>query len=405
MKKIIVTLAIVFIFLIPLASGPALEDRVSNFNRYMSDGNEFLPSGWQDTDSGNGAPLPGTLNGLRAASGTSVIDYSHSAYIGVDPPLGWSSEEFEADLDHLSMWVDDVLVNPELDAYHEEHWFLTDHPEYNYDPFFIPDAWTFVKNDAVPSGTQHPQHGYFEINRVASAGYDASSGWRFDGNLDSGAIVNPTNGFYMSQQIPMVWRDVYSAEISFQYYVSSTSTLNDEVFISTSLEGYVSKYHVFELGTPMDTWLQASATVSSSYFESLPLTNALLFNIGLGTDINGNPSSADHEVFIDEIELRLSVRWSMMVPDGGFIRCRINQPSVLLQMAMMVKYILVQRVIWDIFYRIQWVDYPTTRLWIFYRQTEGIFRMYGRLMLVMVMFILILLSTFLSGILKKENSA
>ncbi|NHI88720.1 MAG: DUF2341 domain-containing protein [Candidatus Thorarchaeota archaeon] len=308
MKKAGIALAFVIIFLVPFASGPITNDGFSFNKNPIAGGDYFVPSDWQDTNSGNGNPLPGTINGLSVASGTSVIDYSHTAFVGIDPPLGWSSEGLEADLDHLSMWVDDVLVNSKLDTYHEEHWFLTDHPEYNYDPFFIPDAWTFVKNDAVPSGTQHPQHGYFEINRVAGAGYDASSGWRFDGNLDSGATVNPTNGFYMSQQVPIPWRNVYSAEISFQYYVSSTSTLNDEVFITTSLEGYVSKYHVFGLGTPMDTWLQASATVPSSYFESLPVTTALLFNIGLGTDINGNPSTADHEVFIDEIELRLSVR-------------------------------------------------------------------------------------------------
>jgi hypothetical protein len=308
MKKAGIAFAFVIIFLVPFASGPITNDGFSFNKNPTAGGDNSVPSDWQDTNSGIGNPLPGTINGLHVASGTSVIDYSHSAYVGIDPPLGWSSEGLEADLDHLSMWVDDVLVNPKLDTYHEEHWFLTDHPEYNYDPFFIPDDWTFVKNDAVPSGTQHPQHGYFEINRVAGAGYDASSGWRFDANLGSGATINPTNGFYMSQQIPMPWRNVYSAEISFQYYVSSTSTLNDEVFISTSLEGYVSKYHVFELGTPMDTWLQASTTVPSSYFESLPTMNALLFNIGLGTDINGNPSSADHEVFIDEIEVRLLVR-------------------------------------------------------------------------------------------------
>jgi hypothetical protein len=308
MKKAGVAFAFVVLFLIPLAGGPTANDGFAFNKEPIAGGNDFAPSDWQDTNSGNGNPLTGAINGLSVSSGTSVIDYSHSAYVGINPPLGWSSEEFEADLNHLSMWVDGVLVNPKLDAYHEEHWFLTDHPEYNYDPFYIPDAWTFVKNDAVPSGTQHPQHGYFEINRVSGAGYDSSSGWRFDGNLDSGATVNPTNGFYMSQQIPMVWRNVYSAEISFQYYVSSTSTLNDEVFISTSLEGYVSKYHVFEPGTPMNTWLQASVTVPSSYFESLPVTSALLFNIGLGTDINGNPSTADHEVFIDELEIRLLVR-------------------------------------------------------------------------------------------------
>ncbi|MFX1484882.1 MAG: DUF2341 domain-containing protein, partial [Promethearchaeota archaeon] len=308
MKKAITAIAIIVFFLVPIASGPTPENRFPYLGGGASGGDGFLPSDWQDSNTGNGDPLPGSINGIKTTSGTSVIDYSHSAYISVDSPLGWSSEQLEAQLDHLSMWVDNVLGNPSLNSYHEEHWFLTDRPDYNDDPFYIPDDWTFVKNDPPPSGTQHPQHGYFEINGVSGGGYDASMGWRFDGNLDSGAIVNPTNGFYISQQVPTPWRSIYSAEITFRYYVSSTSTLNDEVFIFTSLEGYVTKHHVFDAGTPMDTWFQTSVTVPASFFESLQGTDSLLFNIGLGTDINGNPSSADHEVYIDDIGLRLNVR-------------------------------------------------------------------------------------------------
>jgi hypothetical protein len=266
MKKAGAAITIVFIFLVPLASGPIIEGRLPYFGESMSQGNDFLPSDWQDSNSGYGEPLPGTLNGFKVSSGTSVIDYSQSAYVGIDPPLGWSSDQLDAQLDHLSMWVDDVLVNPSLDAYHSELWFMTGNPEYNDDPFNVPDGWTLAKNDALPSGTEHPQHGYFELNGRPGEGYDTTIGWRFDANYGSSAILDPTTRVYMSQQIPAPWRGIYSAEISFRYFVSSISDLDDNVFVFTRLEGHVLKNHVFDPGTPTDTWLQAIATIPSSFF-------------------------------------------------------------------------------------------------------------------------------------------
>ena len=308
MKKSFATLLVIVMFLVTVVGEPSNAKVNYAIENNPSMTNNFSPSDWESTNAGAGSPLSGTIQGSKTSYGTSVIDKTHAGYIGTDSPLGWSSESLENQLEHLSKWVDAGLVNPNLDAYHEEHWFMPSDPGDNGDPFYAPDGWTLVKNDAIPSGTPHPQHGYFEINAYSGNGFDSTMGWRFDGNLDSGATVNPTNGFYMSQQISTQWRSIYSAEITFTYYVSSTSTLDDEVFIFTSLEGYVSKYHVFSSSTTMDTWHQASATIPSSFFESLQDLDSLLFNIGLGTDINGNPSTADHEVYIDEIALSLNVR-------------------------------------------------------------------------------------------------
>ena len=308
MKKSFATLLVIVMFLVTVVGEPSNAKVNYAIENNPSMTNNFSPSDWESTNAGAGSPLSGTIQGSKTSYGTSVIDKTHAGYIGTNSPLGWSSESLENQLDHLSKWVDAGLVNPNLDAYHEEHWFMPSDPGDNDDPFYVPDGWTLVKNDAIPSGTPHPQHGYFEINAYSGNGYDSTMGWRFDGNLDSGATVNPTNGFYMSQQISTQWRSIYSAEITFTYYVSSTSSLDDEVFIFTSLEGYVSKYHVFSSSITMDTWHQASATIPSSFFESLQDLDSLLFNIGLGTDINGNPSTADHEVYIDEIALSLNVR-------------------------------------------------------------------------------------------------
>ncbi|NHJ13847.1 MAG: DUF2341 domain-containing protein [Candidatus Thorarchaeota archaeon] len=308
MRKPVAAIIICVIFLLPSSGAPESSLPAVFQERVVKSNSEFEAANWLDESSGTGMPRQVDFQGMAVSSGTSVIDATHPGYIGSNPPPGWSSKELEGQLEHLSLWVDDILTNPNLDAYHEERWFMISNPEYNSDSFYIPTGWTFVKNDALPSGTQHPQHGYFEINGVSGYGYDATMGWRFDANLDSGATLNPNNGIYISQQVSAPWRSIYSAEITFRYYVSSTSTLNDQVYIFTSLEGHVTKHHVFDIETQMDTWLQVTATVPSSFFETLGAMDSLLFNIGLGTDINGNPDTADHEVYVDEVGLKLLVR-------------------------------------------------------------------------------------------------
>ncbi|MHA2115142.1 MAG: LamG-like jellyroll fold domain-containing protein, partial [Candidatus Thorarchaeota archaeon] len=310
MKKAGAAIAIVFIFLVPLASGPIADYRLPALRESVAEGNDFLPSDWEDANSGNGGPLSGNFNGVKVSGGTSVIDYSQSGYIGIDPPLGWSSEQLEGQLDHLSMWVDNVLVNPNLDVYTVEKWFFTgSDTQYNNDPFFAPESWTIVKNE--PSGgspSEHPQHGYLEVNGRANEGYDATIGWRFDANPSSSTVFDPSNGVYISQQIPSQWREIYSAEITFLYYVASPVTLDDTVYIFTRFEGEVLKHHVFEVGDPTDTWVQVKASFPSSYLQSLNARDSLLLDIGLGTDVSGLPGSGSHEVYIDEIELKLLVR-------------------------------------------------------------------------------------------------
>ena len=83
MKKAGAAIALVFIFLIPSAIGPFTEDRLSYKGRSPLEGEDYLPSDWQDSNSGYGEPLSGTLNGFKVSSGTSVIDYSHSGYLGI----------------------------------------------------------------------------------------------------------------------------------------------------------------------------------------------------------------------------------------------------------------------------------------------------------------------------------
>ncbi|MFW9957687.1 MAG: LamG-like jellyroll fold domain-containing protein, partial [Candidatus Odinarchaeota archaeon] len=308
MRRAYVALLVILVFLVTIVGEPLSNDVDFVFEESLSTSNNYSLSDWNNPNTGTGTPLSGTILGSKSSYGTAVVDRTRAGYIGTDSPLGWSSEYLEGELDHLSYWVDSGLVNPTLNAEHEEHWFFSgSDSQYNYDPFYVPDGWTIVKFDSS-DGTQHPQHGTFEMNRYSGNGYDGSIGWRFDANPDSGTTFEPTNMMYFSQQISKPWRSVYSAEITFRYYVSSTSILDDDVYIFTRLENYTSKHHVFVSGTPMDTWFQGTATVPSSYLQSLDYLDSLLFDIGLGTDISGQPGSSVHEVYLDDVELRLLVR-------------------------------------------------------------------------------------------------
>jgi hypothetical protein len=120
MRKAGASIILIFIFLVPLASDPVLEDMRSYSERAQSKEDDFLLSDWQGANSGSGSPRSIDFQGSVLSSGTSVIDATHPGYIGVEPPLGWSSEQLEGELDHLSKWVDVDLVNPRLDDYHRD---------------------------------------------------------------------------------------------------------------------------------------------------------------------------------------------------------------------------------------------------------------------------------------------
>jgi hypothetical protein len=307
MRRAIVALFAILVFLVPVVGEPLSSQPGFGFKETPSSTDAHSLSDWEGTDTGTGLPLPGTIYGSMGSSATSVIDSTNAAYFGTSSPLGWSSEDLEAQIEHLSQWVDAGLINPKLDTYHAERWIVTDDPSQIQDSFNVPDGWTIVKNDA-PAGRQHPSHGALELDSVSGLGYDGSMGWRFEANELSGQTLDPSICMYLSQQVSAPWREIYSAEITFSYRVLSSSVMDDLVFVFASLEGHISKYHVFQGGTPTDTWLQVTTTVPSSFFESLEFSDSLLFNIGLGTDFTGTTTTGDHYVVIDEIELRLQVR-------------------------------------------------------------------------------------------------
>ena len=67
---------------------------------------------------------------------------------------------------------------------------------------------------------------------------------------------------------------------------------------------YAGKVEAFDTGDPVETWIEAKITVPQSYLESMIIPDSVLLDIGLGTDISGQPGvGGSHSAYIDEIEL------------------------------------------------------------------------------------------------------
>ncbi|MHA2209869.1 MAG: hypothetical protein ACXABV_11905, partial [Candidatus Thorarchaeota archaeon] len=140
MRKPAAAMMLFIIFLLPSIGGPEFNGAIPFLDSTRNRNSESVTSDWQGPSSGTGAPRPVDFQGMAVSSGTSVIDADNPWIVGIDPPLGWSSEQLETELDHLSMWVDDVLVNPDLEAYRGERWFFTGaDAQWNSDPFNVPE--------------------------------------------------------------------------------------------------------------------------------------------------------------------------------------------------------------------------------------------------------------------------
>ncbi|MHA2040754.1 MAG: LamG-like jellyroll fold domain-containing protein [Candidatus Thorarchaeota archaeon] len=315
MRKPAAAVMLFIIFLLPSVGGPEFNGVVPYLDKSINRDTDFENAGWQDASSGIGAPRTVDFQGLATSSGTTVIDATHPGYIGIEPPLGWSSEQLEADLDHLSTWVDADLVNPRLDDVHPEKFIVAENnPINNADNVNVPDGWTIIKTERDSDGggrETHPEHGIFELNSQ-SGGYDGSTGFRFEAQWGGSDVLYSGDAVYISQQVDIPYREVYSAEVRFLYYTMGTgrvSIMENQTYVFARLADYTFKFHNFEPSDAVDTWLEGVATIPSEAFENLPPGEASVLDIGLGTDLSGAQGVAQASfVIIDEIELRLQVR-------------------------------------------------------------------------------------------------
>ncbi|MHA2384947.1 MAG: LamG-like jellyroll fold domain-containing protein [Candidatus Thorarchaeota archaeon] len=316
MRKPAAAVMLFIIFLLPSVGGPEFNGASIPFlDRDRNRDTDFENAGWHDASSGTGNPRAVDFQGLATSSGTTVIDATHPGYIGIEPPLGWSSEQLEADLDHLSTWVDADLVNPRLDDVHPEKFIVAENnPINNADNVNVPDGWTIIKTERDSDGggrETHPEHGIFELNSQ-SGGYDGSTGFRFEAQWGGSDVLYSGDAVYISQQVDIPYREVYSAEVRFLYYTMGTgrvSIMENQTYVFARLADYTFKFHNFEPSDAVDTWLEGVATIPSEAFENLPPGEASVLDIGLGTDLSGAQGVAQASfVIIDEIELRLQVR-------------------------------------------------------------------------------------------------
>jgi hypothetical protein len=284
-----------------------LVNPASTYSPYESDGEP--PFGYLAGDdmSGSGGALSTYVSGVLENSSASQIDSSTSATGSLSVPGGYAGTSLDVGVDSLMMTVTDTLRNPSFTDWHDERWHVGNNVNFYDDNIDVPDSWTLVKS--VVNDDPHPLHRDWELNDY-SGGYAGSRGWRFEAEISGNEVLDPDDAIYLSQYVHAPWRELYEIRISFYYYVTSASDMFDHVHLFFKLGNLPEeKFHVFESGDTTNTWLQASVTYTTSQLPSVVLPNALLFSIGLGTDVSGTlGSSRDAYVFVDEVEIEMDVR-------------------------------------------------------------------------------------------------
>ncbi|MFX1483474.1 MAG: LamG-like jellyroll fold domain-containing protein, partial [Promethearchaeota archaeon] len=262
-----------------------------------------------DPSSGTAPALPVSISGQisNVGHGTMTFDSSSSGVDSVSLTNGWTGTDLQAQIDSLTWTAEDVLQNGNLNKYHYEQFMITSNSAYNSEAHRVPDGWTLVKNVANDIGDNaHPNHGVYELYSH-SAGYGSTWGVRFDADWGSGFQHTVDDEIYFGQMITLPWREVYSVEITFKYYVYSTSNLADQVHLFVRLAGETIPFHVFEPGDTTDTWLTATTTIQAASMSSLAKKVAE-FDIGLTSGLEGTTSAYFARVHVDDIKVDFTVR-------------------------------------------------------------------------------------------------
>ncbi|MHA2133797.1 MAG: hypothetical protein ACW99J_08005, partial [Candidatus Thorarchaeota archaeon] len=295
---------LVILFLVPMME-PATPQPPSPTDAIPDIGNQgtALSEGTIDR-TGTGETLTVTMNGVATnrLDGTFVIDSSTSEIGTVTLSDGWSGNNLQATIDTLSIDVADALVNPTWNAYHEEKWIEGTASYYGED-VAVPDGWTLVKKEVHESS--HPHTGDWELND-GGGGYGGSRGFRFETYIDTSS--DPSDEIYLSQLVNAPWREIYSAEVKFRYYVRSGFDTTDQVHLFARFAGFENKFLVFESGDPTETWLQETITLTSTQMQLVSLPDSLYLDVGMATDSTGESPTIQVQAYIDEIELTMNVR-------------------------------------------------------------------------------------------------
>jgi hypothetical protein len=299
---------LVVVFLIPMTSPIAGTDidlgEPTDLSPYDG-GTTVSQSG--DLGSGTGASLPVSLNGVVSNVGEEALQITSSSpgTSTVTITDGWTGTDLATQIESLSMTTSNVLRNGNLNSYHSERFLVSSNTAYNGEAHPVPDSWTLYKN--IANDEPHPNHGVYEI-KASPSGYSGTYGLYLESQYGTSFNHNPNDEVFIGQMISLPWREVYSAQISFRYYVTSTSTMTDKLHLFTKLGGYVTKYHVFESGDQTNTWLTASITVQASSLQGLA-NRVIELDIGLASDLTGTQTlAANYYAYIDDVQLSFVVR-------------------------------------------------------------------------------------------------
>ncbi len=304
----LIGILLIVVFLLPVSS-PLVQsemnlDELTKLSPLVG-GSTVSQSG--ELNSGTGTSLPVSISGIvsNVGSGAMQITSASPGTSTVTLTDGWTGTNLAAQIESLSMTTDNVLRNSNLNNYHSERFLVSSTAAYNGEAHPVPNSWTMYKS--VANDEKHPNHGVYEIE-ASPSGYGGTYGLFLESQYGTSFSHNPNDEVFISQMISTPWRAVYTAQISFKYYITSSSTMTDKLHLFTRLGGYVTKYHVFESGDTTNTWLTASVVVQAASLQGLA-NRVLQLDIGLATDLSGTQSlAANAYAYIDDVQLSFVVR-------------------------------------------------------------------------------------------------
>ncbi|TFG99252.1 MAG: hypothetical protein E4H14_20375, partial [Candidatus Thorarchaeota archaeon] len=301
-QRYVVSLVLVMMFIFPILGNNDIITQNGNSSSQIPDSiSNYVNSA--DPYSGTGPSLPVTLSGIATDNygGTLQIDASTSDIHTITLADGWSGSNLQTTIDSLSVDISNALQNPSWDATHPEKW-LVGATASRGSNVYVPDDWTLTKSEADDA---HPLAGDWRLAYDTTGGYSGAR-FRFDVLIDS--TSDPSDRIYYSQLVNAPYRELYSVDISFRYNVLSGYSTSADTYLFVQFAGIEKTFTVFESGDTTGTWLQATATITSTELQSITLPDALRLDIGMGTDSTGEVSPLQFRAILDDIDLTMNVR-------------------------------------------------------------------------------------------------
>ena len=303
--KSIVPLLIILTICTPIGLKSAVSNNAVNYNLGGVSTNQFGIAQNSLSYSSSGDSQQFNLQGVvtNPTQNMVLLDPSSQELVSISAPQGWTGNALSGTIEHLSTQVG-ALTNELLDDYHTERYIIPG-SAWNSETYYVPDGWSIGKGG---DSTTHPGHGGLYWFTSAGTGRESSMGWRPSVLFDTTKTLDPSMEIYMSQQMQLPWREVYSCEVTFFHRVP-TQTLNNVFYLFLRVGDYEVRFNVFETGYTTNTWLQGTVSIPMSAFANIPIPGAVSLDIGLSTDYSGlSPVNINNFVFIDEIKVLFEAR-------------------------------------------------------------------------------------------------